>query len=190
MKNPNQHLKVLGIAIIVIVVFVCVLYIFLYRRTSNVKTNAFIGETPQATSTSSVGINSQEQFHFTITCPTGTGVYDRRGGSVCSDSSDGMWEGSVEVTTTTAHDVQEVVSMNNKKLTSVDAAYMQVVRETTVDNEPAIIVKQTFGSEAGPRSDTLAKTLLVIHNGYLYLVHTREYQKDVDTFFSSFHFTK
>jgi hypothetical protein len=190
MKNQNQYLKVLGVAIITITVFACVFYAFSYRRVSKINPNTFAGETPQVTPSSSSDINPPEKSHFIITCPTGTTAYDRDDGRVCSDSPDGMWNGSVEVATTTAHDVQEVVSTNNQKLALTDSAYMQVVRETSIDGESAIIVKQTYGSEAGPQSDTLAKTLLVIHEGYLYSVHTREYQKDVDTFFSSFHFSK
>lgn len=132
----------------------------------------------------------QEKFHFTVSCPAGTGGYERNGSYVCSDSEDGMWLGQVDVSESTVRNAREVVSIHNAKLAQTDAAYMQVVRETVVDGESALIVKQASGSEAGASSDNLAQTLLVIHGGYLYSVHTREGQKDVDAFFGSFHFMK
>lgn len=182
MKNKALYLLVAAITIAAIVF---VVYSF-SRPHEYVATN----QMEDSTSSSAV-VDVSKKYHFTLTCMDGL-VGKSQGDTYFCDSPNEEYflGGIMNVTSTTFQSVKDVVNANNQKLALTDSAYMQIVRETTVDSEPAIIVKQTFGSEAGPSSDTLAKTLLVIHNGYLYSLYVPELQKNVDEFFASLHFTE
>jgi len=135
-------------------------------------------------------LSMPERYGFGLTCPEGTVGHEAYDHYVCADGPEGMGLINISVSPTDYQRAINYVEDHNRALAMTDSAYMMRVRETNVSGVPAVIVKQTFGSEAGPTSPDLSKSLLVIHDGRLYTVTTREYLPNAFAHLASFHFTK